>query len=162
MVYNHYMHQIDANNMMFEQMEKHGLVARGWRGGFHRAKNKSGSCHYTEMVISLGETFVESNTPERVLQTIMHEIAHALVGAHHKHDSVWAAKSRELGGTTYAQNACATVYKWLGRCPNCLAEIGCHRLTDKRKRGGCGKCHRSGKGFHRWVWRENVSGRVTA
>ena len=34
---------------------------------------------------------------KHVLDTILHEIAHALVGSHHKHDAVWKAKCKEIG-----------------------------------------------------------------
>jgi hypothetical protein len=40
---------------------------------------------------------VDRNGAEEIVDTILHEIAHALVGPRHGHDTVWKAKCTDIG-----------------------------------------------------------------
>jgi predicted SprT family Zn-dependent metalloprotease len=47
--------------------------------------------------IELSRELTLSRTEDEVEQTIIHEIAHAVVGAGHHHDGVWLAEARRRG-----------------------------------------------------------------
>lgn len=62
-------------------MAQHGLTATGWTFQIDRATTRLGLCQYGPRIISLGGAYVESAEAAAVRDTLLHEVAHALVGA---------------------------------------------------------------------------------
>lgn len=88
------MHAEDLKKMALEAMIKHGL--NEWRFRFDRAKRRLGACHHHEKTISLSLNLL--NLPEsEILETILHEIAHALVGPRAGHGPLWKQKALSIG-----------------------------------------------------------------
>lgn len=58
-----------------------------------------GLCDHKDVSIILNAHHVDSNPDPTIVNTIKHEVAHAVVGVGHAHDEVWADKARELGCT---------------------------------------------------------------
>ncbi len=117
-------------------MSEHGL--EGWRVKLDHARRRAGKCDFTAQTISLSRHYVRYAEIDHIRDTILHEIAHALVGAKHCHDAVWRQKAREIGCTA---NRCHTLSfsaaKWIMRCPN-----GCFAVERHRRRKGlaCASC----------------------
>lgn len=86
----------DAKSLAEQLMEEHGLSDQGWNFEFDEQKRRFGACNYKNKLITLSWRLVIQNDEAHVLDTILHEIAHALTPGHH-HDSVWVAKAKELG-----------------------------------------------------------------
>jgi len=105
------------------------------------AKSRFGCCSYTRKTISLSKHLCEINDLDRIKNTILHEIAHALTEGHH-HDHVWKAKAIELGCTgarCYSEDTTKIIKgKYVYCCPNCDKETTTHRAI-KRERA-CGEC----------------------
>jgi ribulose-5-phosphate 4-epimerase/fuculose-1-phosphate aldolase len=78
-------------------MAEHGLC--GWRIKLDHARRRAGLCDFSAKVISLSRHYVRHAEPDHIRDTILHEIAHALVGPRHGHDAVWRRKAREIGCT---------------------------------------------------------------
>src|SRR4051794_36578616 len=74
---------------------RHGLS--GWRVEFDTAKRRAGICRYAERVIGLSAPLTRLHDEAEVRDTVLHEVAHALVGARHGHDSVWRHTARRIG-----------------------------------------------------------------
>lgn len=55
-----------------------------------------GKCVYDEKCIYLNAHHIDTHPTAEIINTIKHEIAHALCPMH-QHDEVWAAKAREIG-----------------------------------------------------------------
>ncbi|MEO7129913.1 MAG: SprT family zinc-dependent metalloprotease [Dermatophilaceae bacterium] len=107
-----------AHTLGRELMEQHGLA--GWGFSFDRAKTRAGVCRYRERVISLSAYLTYLHPEAEVRDTILHEIAHALVGARHGHDAVWQRKAREIGSTGLrcsSPDAPQVPGPWQGTCP---------------------------------------------
>jgi len=92
----------DVEILTVEKMQEHGL--HDWEFKWHSSIRRFGTCHYYKKRISLSKQLCEANEIGPVLDTVLHEIAHALVGKGHSHDEVWQAKCREIGA--------APITKW--------------------------------------------------
>jgi len=123
-------------------MNEHGLTT--WTFQFDRAKRRLGMCSHRTQTISLSAPLTRLNDEERIRNTILHEIAHALVGPGHKHDHVWRRQARAIGcdGRTCVdtEEIVTAPTAWVGICPCCLTKVGRHRLTDKARRVACSAC----------------------
>lgn len=130
-----------------ELMSLHGLIAQGWKFKLDGAPKRFGVCRHHLKTISMSRVLVELNEEPKVKDTILHEIAHALVSPGHKHDSVWRAKAIEIGcnGEQYynapGKPADTIVYTpWKLVCPHCKRESG--RVKKTETAYACGKCSR--------------------
>ena len=84
-----------ARDLALTLMHEHNLT--GWHFQFDRARRRSGYCWYAMRTISLSRGYVELNDEALVRNTVLHEIAHALVGVGHHHDRVWRLKAMSIG-----------------------------------------------------------------
>lgn len=123
-----------AENLMYE----HGLIDEGWALGWSRARRSMGDCCGEDEVIRLSAVLVPHATEEQVRATIMHEIAHALVGVGHGHDAVWKQKMIDLGQPPNRLGSWRSLpRRWVGKCPRCEDEW----KRDRRlRRAACGSC----------------------
>ena len=81
-------------------LREHGLD--DWTIVADRAKTRAGVCRFAQRQIGLSAPLTALHSDADVLDTILHEIAHALVGPQHGHDAVWRAKARAIGCTRRA------------------------------------------------------------
>lgn len=90
----------EAQTIAHDLMVKHGLAQDGWTLRLDGAKVRVGYCQYSEKLISISRNHILTDDPKEVIDTITHEIAHALVGGEVKpHGPEWKAKHKELGGS---------------------------------------------------------------
>jgi len=82
-------------NTARELMVKHGLTA--WRFRLDHSTRRAGCCNFNNRTLSLAFDLAHAGTDADIIDTILHEIAHALVGKNHNHDAAWRAKAREIG-----------------------------------------------------------------
>jgi len=126
----------DAIEMATSLMREHGL--KGWRVKLDHARRRAGQCDYSNRVISLSRHYVRHADPAHIRDTILHEIAHALVGPFHGHDAVWRQQARAIGCTA---TRCHTLEfarsRWIMQCPN-----GCFAVERHRRKSGliCVSC----------------------
>ncbi|UOK18137.1 SprT-like protease [Gordonia phage Switzerland] len=112
------MTQTEAREIAHDLMLEHGLLL-SWTFKFDRARRRAGQCHYGKREISLSAPLLSVRSYEESLNTITHEIAHALVGAKAGHGPEWARKHRELGGDgerCFTLEASDPTAPWIGTC----------------------------------------------
>ena len=122
-----------------DMMAQFGLS--GWRLRLDHARRRAGQCDYTNKTISLSRYYVSYAEDSHIRDTILHEIAHALVGPRHGHDAVWRQKAREIGCTaTRCHTLSFSHARWKMRCPN-----GCFETERHRRSQGlvCARCRTS-------------------
>ena len=114
---------------------------KNWSFQFDRAKRRFGCCNFSTKTISLSRALVELNPPQKVRDTLLHEIAHALVGPRQGHNSVWREKVLEIGGEPNAHFREEEIElpqaKLLAICPHCQKTFPTFR---KRKNVACRAC----------------------
>jgi len=124
-----------------ELMEKHELFF--WKLKFNNRKNSIGLCCSAKKTIHLSSVIILSCTKDLVNKTILHEIAHALVGVHHGHDIVWRRKCIEIGGDGKRLADKSEVdfsnikFAYKGICPNGHTF---YRSRMPKKEQSCGTC----------------------
>jgi predicted SprT family Zn-dependent metalloprotease len=103
------------------EMMKHGL--RGWTFGLSKSKRQLGVCRYRTKRIEVAEYYARNSPPETVLDTLRHEIAHALAGPRAGHGPSWKAIALRLGATPRAcdtsRQAVMQPGDWQATCPAC-------------------------------------------
>lgn len=130
-----------ANKIGLELMEKHGLTALGWKFQMDNAKRRFGVCKHRSKVVSLSLPLTQLNSEEQVTDTIIHEIAHALVGPKQGHGPVWKAKAIEIGckpERCYGEDVLQPKGKYTADCPDCGYTFV---RIKKVKRGRKYSCH---------------------
>lgn len=119
-------------------LDEHGLT--DWRVELDRAKTRAGQCRYGDRTITLSRHLTALHDEAEVRDTILHEVAHALVGPNHGHDAVWRRAAARIGGSAQRQvspESARVPGRWVGRCPNG------HEVTRHRAPRGvllCGAC----------------------
>jgi len=124
-------------------MEQHGLIADGWKFQLSKTKRAVGDCHYATKTIRVSEHFISLSPWEQIEDTILHEIAHALVGWKHGHDYVWKAMARKIGAnpSRVTETAVTTArYNYVMRCPVCKREWKRYRMKRRNFGSKCPTC----------------------
>ncbi len=120
------------------EMVRTGIAPR-WQFKWDYARRRAGATRHREYTITLSRTLMALYDEELVREVILHEIAHAIAGAKHKHDSHWQATARQLGSTGRASipsGAPQPPANWHGYCPQ-----GHFFERYRKPRGGsCSKC----------------------
>lgn len=143
----------EAKNLAIELMTEHGLSYDGWYFKFTHGRKQAGICvwdksQYNEVgYIGLSKYLIPHMTDEAIEDTILHEIAHAMVGYEHGHNHVWQRQARAIGcngqrcyeiDELIDHEALATKSKYTLTCPTCGRKSAAHRKLKRSK--ACGKC----------------------
>lgn len=83
--------------------------------------SRLGSCDYKVFIIVLNGFYVANHSEEMVLDTLRHEVAHALTPGH-QHDNVWKAMAVQLGCRPEAHWKTGIILnpgKYKAVCPSC-------------------------------------------
>ena len=141
------LHEIE--NLGISLLKKYNL--EDWRFGFDLAKTRGGVCKYGSKTITLSVTFCLKSSKKEILNTILHEIAHALAGYKAGHGPVWRKIAKSIG---CSGDRCHTIKhtepRWVGSC-SCFSSWKRYKLTKKVRDGICSNC----KDSIQWKWREN-------
>ncbi len=127
-----------ARRLGRELLDEHGLG--DWTLVFDRAKRRAGICRYATRQIGLSAPLTSLHAEADVRDTILHEIAHALVGPSHGHDAVWRRTAVRIGcsGQRCTDPQLPSVEgDWVGTC------AAGHRITRHRRParpGSCAEC----------------------
>jgi predicted SprT family Zn-dependent metalloprotease len=140
----------DAYAMAEYLLEVHDLD--DWQVSYDNAKRRAGICHFAEQTLGLSAPLTAVHSEDDVRDTILHEIAHALVGPVHGHDATWRAMARRIGCSgerCVSPDSPTPPAAWLGTCP------GGHTLDRHRRPERvltCGLCSSDFDLAHVYTW----------
>jgi predicted SprT family Zn-dependent metalloprotease len=134
-------------------LDENGLS--DWSFRFDRSQRRFGCCRYRDSTITLSRSLTSLNEEERVRNTILHEIAHALAGPGAGHGPKWALQCRALGipaQRCYDETDTVTpVLRYQATCEGCGRSFQRARRPTKRQwcaaTAGC----RSRKAALQWL-----------
>jgi hypothetical protein len=102
-----------------------------WKFKFDNAKTRCGCTHWGTETITLSRNYVKMNEEAMVRDTILHEIAHVLVGPRAGHGPEWQAKAIEVGARPKrCKEAEMPKGRYVGTCEGCNKEFTKHRMGD--------------------------------
>lgn len=128
-----------ARDLALTLMAQHGLV--GWTFAFNRRKRSLGLCRYQDRVIELSIHLVQRNDADEIRDTILHEIAHALVGPKPGHGPAWKAKCRAIGARPErCGDADMPEGRWQARCLTCASVYSRYRRPRHLRGWYCRTC----------------------
>lgn len=128
-----------------ELMDRHGLNA--WSFVFDNAVKRFGLTTYKTKTISMSKHLTRLNNEEAVRDTILHEIAHALVGPSVGHRYQWRATAISIGCNgkrNYSYTTATPEMNYRATCP-----AGHEHKRVKRPTGGTYLC-RSTRAILTW------------
>jgi predicted SprT family Zn-dependent metalloprotease len=112
-----------------QEMRANGL--HGWTFGLSDAKRRLGVCKYRTKRIEIAAYYARHSPEESVLDTLRHEIAHAIAGPAARHGPKWKAVAIKLGATP---ESCETSGQavvqpgdWQATCPACEKTVHLYR-----------------------------------
>ena len=132
----------EIKTLALDLMAEHNL--HDWTFVWSNAKRVMGSCNYSKKVIKLSAVASPLRDIKEVKNTILHEIAHALVGIGHNHDYVWTMKALEIGcnGDRCSSDEINIQAKYMVKCD--CGQV--HRAHRKPKREHWCRC--KGRAFN--------------
>jgi predicted SprT family Zn-dependent metalloprotease len=137
----------EVARLMRATLDAHGL--HHWLGTLDRAKRRLGICRYDTREISL--SLHHLNRPDAdILNTIRHEVAHALAGRGAGHGPIWKAQCRITGARPQRCGAVAVEVagRYVLRCTGCGGTWQRHKmgarvrlqiLAGQRWHAACGR-----------------------
>lgn len=103
------------------RMKEHGLT--DWTFRLGTSKRRLGVCNYRQKRIEIAAYYASQNPSASVLDTLLHEIAHALAGLAAGHGPAWKAVAARIGATPQACDTSPdTIVQpgdWQTTCPAC-------------------------------------------
>jgi predicted SprT family Zn-dependent metalloprotease len=111
-------------------MAENGLTS--WEFRFNTNLVRSGVCRrkHGRGSIELSVYYVQLNPLTFIIDTLKHEVAHAIVGPEHGHNEAWRAKCHELGCKPepyYGPDVKMPAGRYQAVCPNCNTRFHRHR-----------------------------------
>lgn len=134
---------IEVHRLAAKLMDEQGLTDYGWRFELSTTKHRVGECNHTKKRIRYSIHCVKETPIEEIKDTILHEIAHALVGPGHGHNRVWQAIAIAVGArpercTEMAETTAKPNY--VLKCPNCGNKWQRYRLKKALHSARCPDC----------------------
>jgi predicted SprT family Zn-dependent metalloprotease len=130
----------DAQLLARGLMKKHGL--RGWAYATNKRKKTLGLCFSRLKRIELSINFIMHNNQAIVTETVLHEIAHAIVGTEHGHDDVWKEMAERIGASPKrtTRNVVMPLGKWQATCGGCGLLFSRYRRPKYPMGSSCRQC----------------------
>lgn len=120
----------EARTLALQLMNEHGL--QRWTFRIDKSKVRFGYCNWRHGRISLSGPLTELNNLDKVRDTILHEIAHALT-PFQDHNATWKLKAQSIGANPMACYNTTDVKlppsPWHAICPKCRRDIKRYRMS---------------------------------
>lgn len=126
------------------------LIAAGQRDGtligysfrWNRRTHAAGLCNYAKRTIELSAVLTPHRKDSDILDTLLHEVAHAMAGPWAGHGPQWKAQARALGArpaaciadTAAMAPVIAASRRYVARCDRCGTDIGGRMKAPDRNR----------------------------
>ena len=146
-----------------EMLDKHNLTDWKFVWNNRTSNNTWGICKYNTKEIHINKKYALIESEDNVIDTIIHEVAHALTKGDN-HGEIWKAKCRELGCSdkqfkNLKNESMKKLARYKGVCPTCGHVIYSGRKTGIIHIECCNKEYmqtgESNYSKHKYEWFKN-------
>lgn len=133
------MNPTQTKQLTLDLMGQHNLLPH-WSFKFDSTRTRFGQCRHHIQEIGISRYLSAMNQTPEVKDVILHEIAHALVGPNHGHDSEWQAKAVSIGASPnkyYDSETVKLANLYDFSCPKCAFKYRANRMPPKNRRYVC-------------------------
>ncbi len=110
-----------------------------WSINFDNARRRAGVCIYNKRELSFSIHFLRNSSEKEIYDTLLHEIAHALVGPKNGHNNVWKKKAIDIGCSAQVyHNYEFSKPKWIKFCIQGCWQQSCFRRKKNLICRSCG------------------------
>ena len=134
-----------AKKIALKEMSYYSIILNSWNFKFDSAKTRFGLCNFKTKTISLSKVLVELNNEKEVKDTILHEIAHALVGVDNNHNKIWKETAKSIGCSgerLYSNKVIEPKPVLIRYCETCGKESKYYK-KNYGKKISCGHCSKT-------------------
>lgn len=127
-----------AKKLALQTMQEH--LSDEWKFQFDDSARRFGYCSYRKKTISLSRQLVKLNNPLQIYDTILHEVAHALIEPGNGHNKLWKQTASSIGCSatrTYPSTVNKPKPKYKATCSSCKHE---YQYMVMRRKAACGHC----------------------
>lgn len=130
----------DAQSLAERLMQQFGLDR--WSYGVNKRKKTLGLCFSSVKRLELSQNFILYNSEAAVKETLLHEIAHALVGTEHGHDMVWKEMAESIGASPKrtTNSVIMPLGAWQATCGGCGFIFSRYRKPKYNSSTTCRRC----------------------
>lgn len=150
------MNNINTLRLLRRHMDANGL--QDWSSRLDGATKRFGVCWRTRKRITISRKMSEINDCQTVLQTILHEIAHALAPLYEHHGNTWKGICISIGASPErcydSQKVVAVPSRYTGTCPLCQNTF---QRTKRPTRKNYCRCDKR-RWLHPICWVDNKTG----
>jgi predicted SprT family Zn-dependent metalloprotease len=118
----------------------HGLAQQGWIVAWNNRKRSMGRCVYRTKSIELSRPVAALNNEDEMLDTVLHEIAHALAGYEANHNRTWKICAMSVGARPQHCGGSKVIHvpgKFQAVCPACSKTFNRHRKPNPLRMSRC-------------------------
>lgn len=160
-----------VESLVHQHCAEQGLTKYGIK--FSKGKSNMGQCFYdspvynsdgsynyerSRVTLKFSTFWFEHAPEEEIIDTILHEIAHAMAGPKAGHGYQWKKIARQIGcsgnrtgSTSLSKEVKEQVSKWKGVCPSGHTVFR-DRLTRNSRSGSCSTCTSKFDPAYRFEW----------
>ena len=135
------MNLLDVQQLATGLLREHNLSQKGWTFEFDNAKRRFGVCKYRSKVIGLSKPLAEANDYVEVVDTLLHEIAHAIAGYAAGHGPEWKKVCVRIGAKPqrcYSSEDVTTIAgKYRAVCGGCGKVFNRHKRVPQGRKTAC-------------------------
>ena len=121
------MKEMYENKIVLTIGTRHYSLSPGWRLIYNKSKQSAGMCR-TDKVILISSVYINSVsvTSKDVIDTMLHEFAHAIAGVCNGHNLIWTTVAQNMGCSATVNCKIFAPHKYKLICPK-----GCYHLRHQ-------------------------------
>lgn len=132
----------------FERLKNLFPKLKDWHLSINKTKSSFGRCNYTKKEIQVS-IYHLSSPKDEIIDTIRHEVAHALAGYKVKHGAAWKKIAKQIGARPQSSSSADldVPYKYEYKC-SCGRTHKHHRISKRATY----RCNKTGEVIK---WKQN-------